>query len=122
MSKQPPHRRLRAWQLAMQLCETLYTVTSTFPVDERFGLTSQLRRAAVSVASNIAEGAARSGTADFLRFLFFARGSLSEIDTQLDLARRFGFLDVAQGQSMEHVVEELFATLNGLIRKRRSGP
>lgn len=87
------YRDLRVWQLGMELAVSIYKCTEQFPSDERFGLTNQLRRAAVSVPSNIAEGNARNSTADYLRFLRLSRGSLAEIDTQLLLARRLDYLD-----------------------------
>ena len=97
----------------MQLVEAVYRATSSFPVDERFGLTAQLRRAAISVPSNIAEGAARRSTSEYLRHLSFARGSLAELSTQLEIAQRLGFgtnpiIDVA-------LLERTFARLNALI-------
>jgi four helix bundle protein len=81
-------RDLIAWQKAMELCEQVYTLSQAFPAEERFGLTAQLRRAAVSVPSNIAEGYGRGQTRDYLRFLKVARGSLFEVQTQLLLAVR----------------------------------
>ena len=76
------HKELHVWQDAMTLVEVIYSLTSSFPNHELFGLTGQMRRAAVSVPSNIAEGVARSTLADYLRFLVIARGSLSELDTR----------------------------------------
>ncbi|WP_321283945.1 four helix bundle protein [uncultured Vibrio sp.] len=78
-----PHKQLKAWQLAMDRAQTVYKTTSTFPADERFGLTSQMRRCAVSIASNIAEGAGRQTPKEFIQFLHIAQGSCSELDTQL---------------------------------------
>lgn len=83
---------LLVWQEAIQLVKMVYEVTAGFPRDELYGLTSQMRRAAVSVPSNIAEGAARFGTKEFLQFLAIARGSLSEIETQIIIANRLGFI------------------------------
>jgi four helix bundle protein len=80
-SSKRPHERLEVWRDAMDLVESIYRFSAVFPDAERFGLTSQLRRAAVSVPSNIAEGAARRSTPEYLRFLSIARGSLSEMDT-----------------------------------------
>jgi len=87
------HKDLRVWQSAMLLVEDIYRLTSTFPKEEQFGLTSQMRRAAVSVPSNIAEGSARSGTKELLYFLGVATGSLAELDTQLDLAIRLKYCE-----------------------------
>jgi len=82
------HKDLRVWQSAIALVEDVYRLTSTFPRDEQFGLTSQMRRAAVSVPSNIAEGSARQTTKELLHFLSIAAGSLAELDTQLRINAR----------------------------------
>lgn len=85
------HRELRVWTASMEFVEAVYCFTSEFPDNERFGLTAQLRRAAVSIPSNIAEGASQGSDQDFSRFVRMARASLAEIDTQLELARRSGY-------------------------------
>ncbi|MFA6920234.1 MAG: four helix bundle protein [Gallionella sp.] len=87
-----PHEQLEAWKAAMQLAKVVYQLTSAFPVEERYGLAQQMRRAAVSVPSNIAEGAGRNGTQEYLHFIGIARGSLAELETQLQLAVMLGFL------------------------------
>ena len=92
MAKERDYRELRAWQEAMELAEVVCKVTAGFPAEERFGLVAQLRRAAVSVPSCLAEGNARSSTRDYLRFVAMAAGSLAEMRTQLILATRLGFL------------------------------
>jgi four helix bundle protein len=102
-----------AWQEAMDIARAVYSLTGGFPRDERFGLTAQLRRAAVSVPSNIAEGCARGSSREMLRFLHIARGSLSELDTQLRLASDFGYCNPV---SALEKVENLFARLAELIR------
>lgn len=116
------HQRLRAWQESMALVEHIYQATADFPPDERFGLVSQLRRAAVSVPSNIAEGAARGSDADFIRFLYIARGSLSEVDTQLQIAERLGYGQMSQSQKDQ--MNMAFAQIGGLINhlKGRAAP
>ena len=86
------HTRLRAFELADEVVLLVYRTTAGFPTEELFGLTSQLRRAAVSVPSNIVEGCARDSEADYLRFLNIAFGSLRELHYQLDLSKRLGFL------------------------------
>ena len=86
------HRDLLIWQEAMNLAKDVYARTGSFPREEMYGLTSQMRRAAVSVPSNIAEGAGRSSDKEFRQFLMIARGSLSELETQVILAQELGFL------------------------------
>ena len=90
------YRDLIAWQKAMDLAERVYLLTAEFPNDERFSLTSQLRRAVVSIASNIAEGQGRFTKADFRRFLSIAHGSVREVETQVLLARRLSYLSEEQ--------------------------
>jgi len=87
---------LKVWQEALALAESICAKSQAFPADERFGLTSQSRRAAVSVSSCIAEGNARNSTRDYLRFLYMASGSLAEVETQLILANRLGYLAEAE--------------------------
>ncbi|MGX5729024.1 four helix bundle protein [Pseudoxanthomonas beigongshangi] len=118
--KQRPHERLEVWRDAMALVESIYRITSPFPDSERYGLTMQLRRAAVSVPSNIAEGAARRSTAEYLRFLSMARGSLAEISTQIEIARRLGHMEA--GDITEALLDRTFARLNALIRSIESSP
>lgn len=86
------YRRLRVWRISREFVGQVYEATGSFPVDERFGLTQQLRRAAVSIPSNIAEGAGRDGVADFRRFLHIASGSACEVETQLDISLDLGYL------------------------------
>ena len=103
---------LRAWQYSMQLT-IIYQCTKSFP-RKKFGLTNQMRRAAVSVASNIAEGAARGSNADFLRFLYMARGSLSEVETQLLISEDLQF--TSNAQESKKLIEHTFSQLGGLIK------
>ena len=88
-----PHQRLVAWRLSFAFLKDVYVITRHFPIEEKFGLVSQLRRAAVSVPANIAEGAARQTRKEFRRFLFFSSGSISELDTLLQLSFELGFID-----------------------------
>jgi four helix bundle protein len=88
-------RDLDVWRLGLDLAEAVYQCTSSFPKHELFGLTAQMRRAAVSIPSNIAEGRARSSTKELLQFLAIARGSLAELETQFELALRLGYADSA---------------------------
>ena len=108
-----PHEDLTVWQQAMSLVEQVYACSSKFPDSERFGLTAQLRRAAISVPSNIAEGAARRSTPEYLRFLSIARGSLSEPDTQLQIAYRLGYSEFPP--EIKTRIDDVFAMLTGLM-------
>ena len=111
------HRKLRAFELADQLTLLIYKVTASFPREEQFGLTSQMRRAAVSIPSNIVEGCARDSSADYLRFLNIAFGSLREVEYQASLANRLGYL--ADFQSLEALITETCKVLGALIRSLR---
>jgi four helix bundle protein len=86
------HKDLEVYQLSLDLVERIYKLTTEFPDSEKFGLTSQLRRASISLPSNISEGSSRGSTKDFIRFLYIASGSLSEIETQLVIAERVGYM------------------------------
>ncbi|MFY0607384.1 MAG: four helix bundle protein [Cyclobacteriaceae bacterium] len=92
------YKELEVWKMSMDLSEDIYKLTDSFPSDERFGLISQIRRASVSVPSNIAEGAGRNTKGEFKQFLGIAVGSLFELETQLLLAKRFNYLDVIDSQ------------------------
>lgn len=107
------HRNLRVWQSAVDLVDDIYRVTAKFPKEELYGLSSQMRRAAVSVPSNIAEGCARAGTKELIHFLNIAGGSLSELDTQLEIAKRQGYLSDAE--SLVSRIDGVFAMLVALI-------
>ncbi len=116
------HKDLDVWQQAIELSKTVYFLTGSFPKEELFGLSSQMRRAAVSIASNIAEGAARHGDREFLRFLHVAAGSASELDTQLEIAKGIKVGDNAQIDAVQESLEAVSKMLQGLIRsvKQRS--
>jgi four helix bundle protein len=109
------YRDLIAWQKAMDLVTEVYRVTKEFPKEELYGLTSQLRRAAVSVPSNIAEGQARHSQKEFHHFLGHARGSLAEIETQLLIAKNLGYLTSARLETLLAEAGELGRIMNGLI-------
>ncbi len=114
-------RDLKAWQKAIELIVAVYGISKSFPKDELYGLTSQLRRAAVSVASNIAEGSGRLSTKEFVQFLSHARGSISEVQTQLIVAERLGYLDGLTARQMTAQADETGRILNGLISSLRKG-
>ena len=109
-----PHRNLVAWQKAMDLAVEVYQATQNLPKEEIYGLTSQLRRAAVSVPSNIAEGAAGRTRQQFANFLSNAIGSLNEMDTQLELGLRFGYLSEPDYERLFQALDECLALNYGL--------
>ena len=113
------HTKLRAFELADEVAVLVYRVTAGFPREELYGLTSQMRRAAVSVPSNIVEGCARDSRADYLRFLYIAFGSLRELHYQLSLSKRLGFLRNQDSSLLEAKIVETEKVLNGLIRALR---
>lgn len=106
--------------MAMGLVESVYKITLVFPKEELFGLTSQMRRAAISIPSNIAEGASRAGTKEFLQFLHIARGSASELETQLLLAGKLGYLSAAADLMAN--LASVKRLINGLIRALKETP
>lgn len=110
------YRDLEAWQYAFALAKDVYGVTHDFPDTERFGLTSQARRAAVSIASNIAEGYGRGRTADYVRFLAMARGSLYELETQMLLALDLQYVREDRFRKFEETSKSCGRLLAGLIR------
>ena len=112
------HHDLLVWRESMDLVTDIYRVTSSYPREEIYGLTSQMRRAAVSVPSNIAEGAARTSNKEFLQFLSIARGSLSELETQIMISRNLGYLS-EEGVVLQRV-ETIFALLGGLMKSIRA--
>ncbi len=111
------YRDLVVWQKGIALSKLIYTITKTFPPDEKFGLISQMRRAAVSVPSNIAEGQARHTTGEFILFISHAEGSVAELDTQLYLAVEFDFVTQQNANACFQLLGDLRRMLNGLRRK-----
>jgi four helix bundle protein len=107
-------KKLTVWQLAMDVAHAVHQLTSQLPDAERYGLISQMRRAAVSVPSNIAEGAGRGSNPDFRRFLHIACGSAYELKTQLLLAGRFGYCAPSQSALLLMQISELQKMINGL--------
>jgi four helix bundle protein len=117
-----PHEKLDVWKRAVELVISIYKATEDFPKEERFGLTSQIRRAAVSVPANIAEGAARESSKEFLYFLSISQGSSSELQTELVIAKRLGFLKTEQFDPIQEELDNIGRMLVGLSRhlKNRS--
>lgn len=107
------HKELDAWKKAVDLAQVVYELTSGFPKEEMFSLTSQMRRAAVSIASNIAEGCARKSDKELLNFLSIAVGSLAELETQAIIATRLGYLS---GNALQERIVEVRRLLMGLVR------
>ena len=112
------YRDLFAWQKAMTLTQAVYLETVDFPDREKFGLTSQMRKASVSVPSNIAEGQARQSKIEFRRFLRIARGSLAELETQVELSVRLGFLTAGAAERLFLAADEVGKLVAGLIRSQ----
>ena len=114
------YRQLVVWQKSMDLAEKIYIQTASYPREERNGLTSQMRRAATSIPSNIAEGQGRRSTdEEFIRFLQIALGSLCELETQLELSLRLKLISNLSVTDLRSVLEEVGRLLNGLIKSKR---
>jgi len=114
-----PHKKLDVWKASMQLSRTIYRLTAGYPSEERFGLISQMRRAAVSIPSNLAEGAARSSNNEFRNFLSIARGSLSELDTQLDLSEELGFITEHSRSEVDRLMTRIDKMLYALRQSKK---
>lgn len=108
-----PHRKLEVWQRSSDFATEIYKVTNSFPDYERYGLASQMRRTAVSISSNLAEGAAR-GITEFIQFVRIAISSVSEIDTQLEISYRIGYLSESTYTSLDHELAAIDRMLIGL--------
>src|SRR5438046_1369443 len=114
------YRDLIAWRQSMELVTVIYRETRRFPENERFGLTSQLRRSAVSIPSNIAEGQGRYSTGEFRQFLGHARGSLLELQTQVSIAENLGYFSPEQSNTLADRAAEIGRILNGLINSLKN--
>ena len=108
------HNNLDAWQRSIDFVTEIYKSTETFPKDERFGLTSQIRRAAVSIAANMAEGAARRSDKEFLQFLSHAQGSASEVETELLIAFKLGFIEKPNYDRLFEELDRIGRMITGL--------
>lgn len=116
------YRDLKVWQLGVDLALEIYRVTSDFPKSEQHGLTSQMRRAAVSIASNVAEGHARKTQKELHRFLNIAKGSLAELETQLIIASELGFVDKKRIEKVLSMTDQESRMLSGLMRTLHESP
>ena len=117
-----PHEQLDVWKKSIDLTVDLYKVTERFPGDERFGLTSQIRRASVSIAANIAEGAGRRSNKEFLNFLSISQGSASEVETELLIAFRLEYVSEATFQGLMQKLDEIGRMITGLCSHIKSRP
>ncbi|MFZ0035535.1 MAG: four helix bundle protein [Sedimentisphaerales bacterium] len=108
-------RNIKAWKNADDLVTLVYSATKTFPKEEIYGLVSQIRRATVSIPSNIAEGAARKNTKEYLQFLYIAQGSISELEYLLHLSKRIGYLKDSEYNKVDELRNQTAKTLYGLI-------
>jgi len=114
-----PHKKLDVWKVSMDLVTTTYKQTASFPEKEIYCLTTQIRRAAISIPSNIAEGAARNTRREFVNFLHIAQGSLSELDTQMEIAKRLEYLKENDWKSLGETAIRIDKMLSGLIKQVR---
>jgi four helix bundle protein len=110
------YKDLKVWQTAMDMVASVYRSTKSFPKEETYGLTIQIRRAAVSVASNIAEGKGRSSDKELLQFLSHARGSLFEVETQIAIAQHLGYMSESESDALTSQAAEVGRLLNGLMK------
>ena len=110
------HKNLKVWEKAVDLAEDIYTITKNFPKEELYGIVSQIRRAAVSISANIAEGAARNSNKEYVQFLYIALGSLSELETELIVSKRVGYL---KDEFIFNKIVEVRKLLLGLINYRK---
>ncbi len=120
MRMDKPHKKLRAWQVGMEIVEDVYRITRSYPKEELFGLVSQMRRSAVSNPSNIAEGAARQSTKEFINFLYISAGSVSELDTQLELSKRLEYITQTEHHALDQKLEESDRLIFGLIKSQKA--
>ena len=114
-----PHKKLEVWKKSMEMVLEVYQITKGFPGEEKYGLIAQIRRAAVSVPSNIAEGAARNTKREFINYLHTAQGSLSELDTQLELSLGVGYLASESLKPIQDLIQSIDKMLTGLIKSLR---
>ena len=118
MDKIQSHKDLKVWQESMDLVVKIYEISEKFPSQETYGLTSQLRRASVSIASNIAEGAGRKGNKEFTRFLYIALGSLSEVETQLEISQRLDYINnIEEVNKRIYFIRNMLSNLISSINK-----
>jgi four helix bundle protein len=113
------HKNLTVYKRSVEFVTTIYNLTKVFPKDEMYGLTSQIRRSAISIPSNISEGTARKSDKELIRFLYISLGSAAELDTQLEIARNLNFIPQEKYNEANHELAELAKMINGLISYQR---
>ena len=114
------HKDLDVWRAAIDMARDIYELTKAYPKEEQYGIISQMRRSAVSIASNIAEGAARQGTKEFVQFLYVAVGSATELDTQLEISKVAKLADAGRLDAVQAQVTRITMMLRGLIRSLKT--
>ena len=114
-----PHHNLEVWKRSLDFVTEIYKITANFPADEKFGLVSQMRRAAVSIPSNIAEGAARNSRKEFINFLHIAQGSAAELETQILISQNLRFIESNQAEPLLQELEEISRMIIGLQKSLR---
>jgi four helix bundle protein len=114
-----PHHNLEVWKRSLNYVTGIYKITANFPADEKFGLVSQMRRAAVSIPSNIAEGAARNSKKEFINFLHISQGSTAELETQILISRNLSFLAPSDTDPLLQELEEISRMIIGLQKSLR---
>ena len=115
-----PHKNLDVWKISMETVQEIYKATASFPKHEIYGLVSQMRRSAVSIPSNISEGAARQTKKELVNFLHIAQGSLSELDTQLDISLALGYLALEDRNRIDELLVRIDKMLTAFIRSQKA--
>lgn len=119
MSLNLNHKKLAVWEKSISLIKEIYLITKNFPREEQFGIINQLRRASVSITSNIAEGASRTSKLERKRFYQIARSSLVEIDTQLEISKRINYINIDECKLVNKLMNEVFALLTAMINNTK---
>ena len=114
------HKDLKVWVKGIELVKSIYEITKLFPTNEQFGLTSQMRRAAVSIPSNIAEGCGRNSDKELIHFLYIALGSASELETQLIISQELHFLENEKSEQIQSLIFEIIKMISSLIKSIRT--
>jgi|CXWL01.1.fsa_nt_gi four helix bundle protein len=118
--KEKGFRQLEVWKLSMRLADSIYNITENFPTEQKYSLAQQMQRCAISVPSNIAEGSARSSKKEFIQFLYIARGSLAELETQLILAFARKYIEKLRYQEICELITSINKMLGKLIKSQKS--